>query len=383
MSISVNVAELKSIIQLVIRASKEGNRVPLTIHGMHGIGKTEIVGQIAKAAGYNFVPLYLSTQEASDLIGLPDKVEVIDADGNTSKVTVFAKPDWLHEASKHEKTLFFLDEMNRAEPYVLQTMLPFALDGRIHMHRIKDADLIISAMNPDTADYNVTAIEDKALLSRFAHVYFEPKRTEWLQHLTDRGDVHHALIASMSESEKIADHKIVVELTSRVKPEPDRRSLTKIGQLMKIMTDSEVGDIGYKMFSSMVGSDASGVIINAFQNNTLSHEHVLTGSVFKMGINFDKDIDKLSILNEQLVLHVFNNFDDINKKEMKNLTKYMDKLPQDTAIAYIRNLKAMYLADTENGVSRLYKVFDTFDEHLGYEFATKQSSGVLNTSESK
>jgi hypothetical protein len=377
MSISVNVSELKHIVNIIIEASKHDNRVPLTIHGMHGIGKTEIVGQIAKAAGFNFVPLYLSTQEASDLIGLPDKVEVTDKDGKTSKVTVFAKPDWLHEASKHEKTLFFLDEMNRAEPYVLQTMLPFALEGRIHMHKIKDADIIISAMNPDTADYNVTAIEDQALLSRFAHVYFEPKRTEWLQHLKSRKDVHPALIASMSESEKIADYKMVVDLNSRVKPTPDRRSLTKVGQLMHMMSPNDVGGIGYKLFSAMVGGDATAVIINAFRNTTLTHTQVMSGEVFDMKINFKKDIDKLAVLNEQLSLHIFNHFEEITHEEMGNITKYMDKLPQDTAVAYIRSIKSLCMENTDSGLEKLYKIFDTFDEHLGYQFATEKSKGVL------
>jgi MoxR-like ATPase len=162
---SVSVKELRNIVKLVIKAKKEGLRIPLAIHGQHGIGKTENVKQIAKEFGYNFVALYLSTQDTSDLLGIPYKArtEVTRPDGTVEvhETTEFATPGWLKRGITSDRpTIFFLDEMNRAEPYVLQTMLPFSLEGTIHDHSIREQDIVVSAMNPESADYNVESNPD-------------------------------------------------------------------------------------------------------------------------------------------------------------------------------------------------------------------------------
>lgn len=178
----VTAIELKDCIRFAVETSKE-KRLPFCIWGSHGIGKTEIVAQVAKELNYNLVTVHLSTQDITDLIGIP-----YQKDG----VQCWSTPKWLHDAVQSYKdtgkpNLFFLDEMNRGHQIVLKAMLPFLLDGTLHLHSIGPEDCVIAACNPPTDDYEVNEMNDKALLDRLGHVVFKPTRKEYLEYCTSKG----------------------------------------------------------------------------------------------------------------------------------------------------------------------------------------------------
>jgi hypothetical protein len=171
----VNSSELKDCINFAIENS-EIRKLPFCIWGYHGIGKTEIVSQVAKDKNMNLVVVHLSTQDITDLIGIP-----YQKDG----VQCWSTPKWLHDANENYKAtgkpnLFFLDEMNRGHHIVLKAMLPFLLDGTLHLHSIGPKDCVLAACNPPTDDYEVNDMTDKALLDRLGHVVFKPTHSEYL-----------------------------------------------------------------------------------------------------------------------------------------------------------------------------------------------------------
>ncbi len=178
----VTAHELKDCIRFAVEIS-EDKRLPFCIWGSHGIGKTEIVGQVAKEMNYNLVTVHLSTQDITDLIGIP-----YQKDG----VQCWSTPKWLHDANEKYKAtgipnLFFLDEMNRGHQIVLKAMLPFLLDGTLHLHSIGPKDCVVAACNPPTDDYEVNEMTDKALLDRLGHVVFKPTRKEFLEYCASKG----------------------------------------------------------------------------------------------------------------------------------------------------------------------------------------------------
>lgn len=173
----VNSYQLKDCIKFAIE-NTEQKRLPFCIWGYHGIGKTEIVGQVAKELGMNLVVVHLSTQDITDLIGIP-----YQKDG----VQYWSTPKWLHDANENftvtgTPNLFFLDEMNRGHHIVLKAMLPFLLDGTLHLHSIGKKDCVIAACNPPTDDYEVNEISDKALIDRLGHVIFKPSNEEYMKY---------------------------------------------------------------------------------------------------------------------------------------------------------------------------------------------------------
>jgi hypothetical protein len=389
MSTTVNRNELEILVKSVIECAKGADadasigrpdikplRIPLALHGMHGIGKTESVAQVAEKMGYNFTALYLSTQDVSDLLGIPYKDEETGA-------TRFAQPDWLRDSLEDDRPcIFFLDEMNRAEPYVLQTMLPFVLDGSLHTHKIRPQDIVIAAMNPETAEYNVESIDDQALLSRFCHAYFEPDASEWKTYSTSIG-VHPAIMAVVETNESIIQKGVSVHDEQRIKATPDRRSLTKLGLALQILPKDTVERIGFKLCAGMVGDDTASLVIAAY--NTVDHittKNIFDGSIFKRkDINFDADLDRINTLMDQLVVDIVEgegkywDYDSkterpkykLNKKQMDNLRKFIEKSPQDAQFSFVRSIKMKVqetIEDKSKGMRTIMGLLQEIDKDM-------------------
>lgn len=153
------------------------------LEGPHGIGKSDIVQQFADDNSMYMFPLFLSTQETGDLIGIPD-TKILE-DGST--VTSWDKPNWLHEMEVKAKEgihcVLFLDELNRAPLDVRQSALQLVLEGKIHEHELPTVNgiktLVVSAINPSD-EYQVQEL-DPALLDRFLCLEIDVSVPEWLE----------------------------------------------------------------------------------------------------------------------------------------------------------------------------------------------------------
>ena len=93
-------------------------RLPVLLRGRHGIGKSQVVYQLAAAAGLPVVERRASQMTEGDLVGLPS------VEGNR---TSFNPPDWFKQACE-EPVVLFLDEVDRATLEVRQGI--FRTDGQ-------------------------------------------------------------------------------------------------------------------------------------------------------------------------------------------------------------------------------------------------------------
>jgi len=187
-------AQIEEIINFSLDSSKGDYKLPVALWGLAGVGKTEFVTQIAQKRGYNLVVVHLATQgDICDLIGIPKSVEYKDENGKViGNATVWSCPEWLHKALENSKAtgmpnLFFLDEFNRGNRFVLSAMLPFLIGGKLHTHSVNKEDAIICAMNPPTDEYEVNTISDEAMLNRVGHCIFKPTNSEYINFLKSTG----------------------------------------------------------------------------------------------------------------------------------------------------------------------------------------------------
>lgn len=166
----------------------------ILLDGPHGIGKSEKIASWARENGYFCKPLFASTQEVGDLVGIPHMV-----DGKT----VWAMPSWLAEiidnAAKGIKSILFLDEFNRAQTDVLNACLELCLNKTMHTHKLPEGTLVVAAINPSNGKYRTQDL-DPALMNRFLHVKVEANATEWLEWASKNG-VHRAMISFISKNE--------------------------------------------------------------------------------------------------------------------------------------------------------------------------------------
>jgi len=224
---------------------EHGNRIAPIVWGATGVGKTQAVEAFARSIQAECVVLHLASQDPGDLLGLPTR----DEESGTTK---WLRPEWMPKESDPGKYVIFLDEFNRANKYVLDVMLPFLLTGAIGSHSIPSNTLVVAAANPGGGDdYDVTEIDDKAMMSRLCHVALDANFTDWATHVKD--DVHPAMIEAT---------RGVVRFDKSAVPDgisADPRSMHLSGIALKHMSDRDYADFGWEFLYGMIGDLASAV----------------------------------------------------------------------------------------------------------------------------
>ena len=112
-------------------------RKPVLIRGRHGIGKSEVVYQLAEQVDLPVVERRASQMTEGDLVGLPS------TDGNT---TTFNPPDWFKECCEEPRVLF-LDEIDRATVEVRQGIFELTDSRKLNGHHLHPDTLIIECLD--------------------------------------------------------------------------------------------------------------------------------------------------------------------------------------------------------------------------------------------
>lgn len=201
---------LAALLQLAYRA-----RRPALIEGPTGIGKSELVHEVARGLGISVVTLDLSLLEPPDLVGLP-----VMKDGRTTYATPATLPT-------DGAGILLLEELNRAERYVQQPALQLLTAGRLHEYQLPANWVCFAVTNPPTGEYHVTPL-DRALEARFMKIRAKADRGPWLSWAESHG-VHLAV-------------RTVVREHSRALDEVSPRSWTYAGQILGAMSSKERSD---------------------------------------------------------------------------------------------------------------------------------------------
>jgi hypothetical protein len=166
---------LKSVLKMAYRV-----RRPALLEGPTGIGKSEVVREVAEELQIGWAVLDLSLLEPPDLVGLP----VID-NGRTK----YASPEILPMA---HNGILVLEELNRAERYIQQPALQLLTARRLHQYTLPEGWSVVAAINPEQDDYQVTPL-DPALRCRFLQLYVYADRANWVA-WAEKAQVHRAVL---------------------------------------------------------------------------------------------------------------------------------------------------------------------------------------------
>lgn len=204
----MNIKQLEEFLPYAFKAN-----ITVQLHGFHGTGKSESINQIGQKLGFDSVVTRLISQmDVGDFLGLPDL---------SSGRTVFRTPDWL-PTDPDAKVLIFLDEFNRARPDVRQSMFQFVLTGEFGGYKLPPKCKIITAVNPDTDDYQTVTFEDAASNDRFCHIKYNPTQEEFLTFAKSKGsaiDQNFITFLQMNEDKidtpKLQDYKLPVSTSRR------------------------------------------------------------------------------------------------------------------------------------------------------------------------
>ena len=309
-------------------------KYPVLMRGRHGIGKSQVVYQLAKALDRPVVERRASQMTEGDLIGLPSIA------GNA---TSWNPPNWFKFACQNPCVLFF-DEVDRATLEVRQGLFELTDSRKLNGHKLHDDVLIFAAVNGGEhgANYQVSDM-DPAELDRYTVFDLEPTVEDWLTWAKDK--VSSVVWDFINQNRNHLEHSGDIEPN---KVYPSRRSWERFNKTVdNAGLLNEASPTLYQLANAFVGMEA-GVAFNDFVLNydrQVTVEDVLTGKAPEMTKGFS-DIDHVALVEK------LENSDQIKQKltddECANLFKYMVILPSE---AFMKLWTAIGSSNQDNAIS--------------------------------
>ncbi|MDE7414498.1 MAG: AAA family ATPase [Muribaculaceae bacterium] len=300
MTINIDVKELLDILAMT---PSEQN---IMLAGAHGIGKSRILTDYFESKGIPVVTLFLGQMsDPGDLIGLPNKNE------KTGK-TDFLPPYWFPTDGK--PIVLFLDELNRARPEILQSVMDMTLNRKLAGKALPEGSRIISAVNAGQ-EYQLTDL-DPALVSRFNIYTFKPSVSEWLL-WAEKAEIAPEVIRFIEDNSTFLDGKLS-EDADNLEKTPDRRGWERVSNILK---NSPVVNVSLKKsIAGIIGPKVANVFFEEIKKTRKVNGKDVLNDFHKHKENLEQmTLPELSTVNDSLMRHL-----ELNKpKNAKEKSKWV------------------------------------------------------------
>ena len=164
------------------------SNVPVNLLGSPGLGKSDVIKQVAAKLNLKVIDFRLSTADPTDISGIP-----FIHNGRSAYMPNEAFP--LHTDTVPEGYsgwLLFLDEITNAPMAVQAASYQLILDRQVGQNKLHDNVRIVSAGNMIDDGAAVTGEMSTALKSRMAHINIELSLDDWLDWAMT-ANVHHSI----------------------------------------------------------------------------------------------------------------------------------------------------------------------------------------------
>ncbi len=335
MAISLNTIELKETL----------NSTPAThnimLIGKHGIGKSEILTAHFQKQGTRVVTLFLGQMsDPGDIIGLPTKLESTDGNGKKVSQTHFTPPYWFPVDGK--PIVLFLDELNRARPEILQTVMDLTLNRKLAGKALPEGSRVISAVN-DGDEYQLTDL-DPALVSRFNIYEFRPSVEEWLNwaaanKLDERVITfiqNNPLWLDGNPDNKKLDYQ-------GLEKSADRRAWKRVSDIM--LHVNTITDVHKRIIGGVVGAPAAAAFIrSAMHSNAITGKDLLLKYAKTIKQVEKYQLHEFAILNESVYRFLEHAKLDADDKQLaaKNLRQYIHWLRTNNKKEALANFTSIF-----------------------------------------
>jgi len=162
--IEMKPTQIKFSLETAIRAKR-----PAFIWGAPGVGKSQVVAQIARENDLELIDVRAVLLDPVDLRGLPH----INGEGKAH----WAIPSFLPQKGKG---ILFLDELNAAPLLVQAACYQLILDRKLGEYELPEGWSVVAAGNRET-DKAITFRMSSALANRFIHLNFDVDLEDWIE----------------------------------------------------------------------------------------------------------------------------------------------------------------------------------------------------------
>lgn len=223
---------------------------PVMLHGSPGVGKSDVVRQVAKQRGIEMIDLRLSQLDPVDLRGVPSV-----ANG----VTAWNRPDFLPTDGEG---ILFLDEINSAAQATAAAAYQLVLDRALGDYILPDGWSIVAAGNR-ASDKAIVNQMSTALKNRFTHIQYEVNNDDWCEWAL-KNDIDVAVLGFirfrpmlLNEFEQRSDTKAERERVQHLKNATAFATPRSWHFLSKVVAKGPPAEIEYELYSGIVGEGAA------------------------------------------------------------------------------------------------------------------------------
>ena len=164
-------AHLITILETEFQSARDKHHTPVMLWGPPGVGKSQIIGQVAEHHGAPVIDIRLSQMEPSDLRGIPFR---------SGESVEWAIPSMLPNTERHgPEGILFLDEITSVPPSVSAAAYQLILDRRLGAYEVPDGWAIFAAGNRQ-GDRGVTYSMPAPLANRFSHYELDVNLDDWV-----------------------------------------------------------------------------------------------------------------------------------------------------------------------------------------------------------
>jgi len=322
---------------------------PICIWGLHGIGKTELVRDLAKARGCAFAYIAPAQfEEMGDLLGMPK----VGTDAAKREVTRFVAPEWVPRTQG--PGILLLDDVNRADDRILRGIMQLFQNYELVSWALPPQWLIVCTANPDGGDYSVTTL-DEAMLTRMLHVTMEFDAPAWAR-WAERNDVDPRGINFVLAYPELVNGR-------RTTP----RSLVQFFNSLRTLDDlrSNLGLVRLLGEAALDAETAQAFLsfVNLNLDRLPTPEDILLADDFEAAARRldrlvhegdTKRLDILSVVVTRLNNHLLARTAELTDREFENLRRFLllEFLPNDLRLAMAQELTR----SNRSGLKRLYAI---------------------------
>lgn len=219
---------------------------PAMLHGSPGVGKSQVVKQVAKDLGIQMIDLRLSQLDPVDLRGVPSV---------SGGETIWNAPNFL---PKDGEGILFLDEINSAAQATQAAAYQLVLDRSLGDYNVPEGWAILAAGNR-TSDRAIVNQMSTALKNRFTHINYEVNNEDWCEWALTHGIATEVLgfirfrPMLLNEFESRNDSKEEKERIQRLKDQQAFATPRSWEFLSKVVNEQPSKDIEYELYSGIVG----------------------------------------------------------------------------------------------------------------------------------
>lgn len=317
---------------------------PVLLMGPPGIGKTQIMEQIASECGIGLVSYTITHHTRQSAVGLP-MIKTEEFDGKEYSVTEYTMSEIISGVYKavkeqgHREGILFIDEINCVSETLIPTMLQFLQCKTFGNQKVPEGWIIVAAGNPPEFNHSVREF-DMVTYDRLRVINIDADLEVWREYARER-EIHNAILSYLDIRPQnfysvMADVDGLKFVTAR--GWEDMSSLMYVYEELGISINA--GVVGEFLHNEDIAEDFAAYydLYNKYRddygiNNILAGN--ATSDIYRRMINADYD-ERLTVVNLLL--------DTLNKH-----FKYAAELKADTDSWY-KSIKEKIKAGEDEGV---------------------------------